>query len=220
MAQAGTLEREDHYWREGMEDWLPLPDLLGVEAWEPPVPPQPPLSPFAILGGFAAAVAVLAVVAFLFIRPESPPENHPPMRANTPGPDRPGAGLAANELRDKAAADLRQKIERLPAQATPPLNTFYYDVRVNMNKTLSAEAPWSATMVGGENVVDPATQSTIRRTSFTLKTDYENGVWVYKQYRATVSNLDRGTTLEIEDDESSAAPPSIVGMLGLKTRRN
>ncbi|HMJ05196.1 MAG TPA: DUF4339 domain-containing protein [Chthoniobacterales bacterium] len=217
-ARAGELEMEDHYWHEGMDDWLLLPELLGPDAWKAPLPPPPPANPMLILGGIGAALLAIGLIAFLFIKPDRSVERSAPMSAGAVSS--PLGATAAHELRDKAAADLRQKIERLPARATPPLNTFYYDVRVNMNKTLSLEIPWSATIRGGENLVDPKTDETVRRTAFTLEADYKNGVWVYKRYRATASNMTEATTTDIEDDENSPTPPSIVGMLGLKTGRN
>src|SRR3954464_3359055 len=46
LARAGELQPTDHYWYEGMPDWLLLGDFLGRGAWEPlpePKPPQVPL---------------------------------------------------------------------------------------------------------------------------------------------------------------------------------
>lgn len=40
LAREGQLQPTDHYWREGMETWLRLGDLLPPETWNPE--PQPP----------------------------------------------------------------------------------------------------------------------------------------------------------------------------------
>lgn len=232
LARNGALESTDHYWQEGMEDWLPLPDLLGPNAWQsgtlpadgmPAIDsPEPDESapPFPIrrVATIAAACACFVLAGGLLIyftnasgNSESAPSHTvaaPPLDAATEA-----------EIRDKAAADLRHRIEQLPGRAVTPLNTFYYDVSVNMRKMLSQRTPWSATIRGGENVIDPATEQTIRRTEFTLTADYEDGQWTYKNYQASSANLvDFGIT-EVLEDEDSPTPPSLAGMLGLKTKK-
>lgn len=124
----------------------------------------------------------------------------------------------ALQLRDEAAADLRKKLQRLPDTASPPLNTLYYDVRVDMKKTLSANIPWTATIHGWENAIDPATSETLSRTEFTLKTDYENGEWYFKHFQASVHSIREGKTVDLEENENTATPPSLMGELGLKRR--
>lgn len=125
-------------------------------------------------------------------------------------------GVGDLELRDRAAADLRQRIDRLPAKATPPLNTFYYGVRVEMQETFSEASPWRATVHGVEDVVDPETQATVRHTDFLLTTEYRHGAWTFVLYRASSTDLVRELTTEIQDDPRTMTPPSLVGMLGLK----
>ncbi len=88
-----------------------------------------------------------------------------------------------------------------------------------MQKSLASKTPWMAVIRGDENVIDPATEKTIRRTQFTLTADYHAGAWTYRRYQAFVSDLATFATTEIEDDEDAPTPPSIVGMLGLKRER-
>ncbi|MGI8438137.1 MAG: DUF4339 domain-containing protein [Chthoniobacterales bacterium] len=234
LARRGTIQRADHYWHDGMDNWLPLPDLIGGKAWEPlpPVPdpaparavvepaaksapetsPRSPLSPAVRYGIIAGGVLLLLLLLFFLVKPRhreqiAPTEIVVPQDAQT-----------SNQIRDSAAADLRAKIDRLPGTATPPVNTFYYDVRVNMNRTIDTRAPWTAIMRGFENVIDPQTQQTLKRTEFALTVDFRDGQWIYKSYHAATSNLGDGTTTEIDSDQQSPTPPSIVGMMGLKTK--
>ncbi len=238
MAQRGELETEDHFWQEGMEDWLPLPDLLGADAWEPmlaptlgakpPLEPQPPTpspvpaaaKPWRLVLGIAAVLLTLGLAALLLIRSDRRGANvvpvWPPLESSSP--TNTPTSEASLELRDKAAADLRHRIERLPGNAAPPLNTFYYDVRVEMRKTVMPETPWSARMRGFENVIDPATQSTLSRTDFTLTADYHDGEWTFNHYRASVLNVINGAVISVEESADSPTPPSLVGILGLKRR--
>ena len=122
----------------------------------------------------------------------------------------------ADAIRDKATAELKEKIARLPSKAAPPQQNFFYDVNVNMQRSLSERAPWWAIIRGGENVVNPETQQTIVRTDFILTVEYRDGEWTFKHYRATASDLVKEETKEIEEDEKTPMPPSIVGVLGLK----
>ncbi len=237
LARTGELLPSDHYWHEGMGDWSTLSELLAPEEWEP-LPPRAPKPPAVValatpvapissgevtpwyrhrLAGPATIAMVLLGAALIAIIAINAGSSGGAARRNSLNPNaRTVPTLSATEIRDQAAADLRQKIERLPARAEPPLNTFYYDVRVNMQKSLDRATPWSATIQGGENLIDPATQQTIRRTQFTLVTDYHNNVWVFRRYRATVTDLASSAITEIADDEQAPAPPSLVGMLGLK----
>ncbi|MGZ5503300.1 MAG: GYF domain-containing protein [Chthoniobacterales bacterium] len=128
----------------------------------------------------------------------------------------PSAQPNADEILEKASATLREKIERLPARPEPPLYRFFYDVRVEMKKSLSTRIPWWALIRGGENVVDPETQKTTVRTDFILTIEYRDGEWTFKHYRASVSDMVKEETSEIEEDEKTTVPPSIVGMLGVK----
>ncbi len=122
----------------------------------------------------------------------------------------------ADAIRDQATAGLKEKIARLPSKASPPQQNFYYDINVNMQRSLSEHAPWWAVIRGGENVINPGTQETIVRTDFILTVEYRDGEWTFKHYRASASDMVKEETKEIEEDEKTPMPPSIVGVLGLK----
>lgn len=215
LARAGELELTDHYWHEGMEDWLLLPELLGEEAWLPLPPPPPPPNLLLIAGIVAGTLLLIGLGTYYFIAPDrvvAMPASTVPA-APPPAGDSAEAALA---LRDKASADLRQRIERLPAQAAPPLNTFYYDVSVRMKKSFDTITPWSAEIRGGENVVNPETQNALQRTQFTLNADYRNGEWTYRSYRASTAAMDDFNVTQVDHNNTMPAPPSLVGILGLK----
>ena len=216
MARRGELQQEDHYWHEGMGDWLPLSEFVGREAWGretagPPSALAPPLNRRVILGGLATLIIVAAVVGFLVIKPD---RNE---IAATPAA-LPSDAATELQLREKAAADLRQRIERLPATAKPPLNTFYYDVRVSMKKHFNPHIPWSAFIHGSANTVDSENGQTLSRTDFDLTTDYEDEEWGNADYQATVSTFSEKGVETSKEVQDSAAPASIVGMMGLKLR--
>ncbi len=122
----------------------------------------------------------------------------------------------ADAIRDKATAELKEKIARLPSKASPPQQNFFYDINVNMQRSLSEHVPWWAVIRGGENVINPETQQTIVRTDFILTVEYRDGEWTFKHYRASASDMAKEETKEIEEDEKTPMPPSIVGVLGLK----
>ncbi len=122
----------------------------------------------------------------------------------------------ADAIRDKATAELKEKIARLPGKASPPQQNFFYDINVNMQRSLSERAPWWAIIRGGENVINPETQQTIVRTDFILTVEYRDGEWTFKHYRASASDMVKEERKEIEEDEKTPMPPSIVGELGLK----
>ena len=137
LARAGELQPSDHYWHEGMVDWLTLGELLGPEDWKP-LPPVPFYRhrlavPVAIGGGLVLA----AIIAISLINSGSRESGKTSLGSPS---DVPPAGSALG-LRDKAAADLRQRIEQLPARAAPPVNAFYYDVTVNMRKSFATALP-------------------------------------------------------------------------------
>ena len=245
LAREGQLQPTDYYWHEGMETWLELGDLLGTEAWDPPEP-RPAGEPLAAseplgepkgvrtlealiprgpvarprlipIAAICAGLVVLATIAIYFIKSADSE------RANAPlllGPSQPASRVVADpdSVRETAASDLRQRIERLPGKPVPPLHAFYYDVSVNMRKTYSAGVPWTAIIRGGENVIDPETEKTTLRTDFILTVDYREGEWTFQHYRASASDMLKSVTTEIEEDEKTPAPPSIVGMLGLKMK--
>ena len=167
----------------------------------------------AICGGFVVA----AVIAILVIRLG---HDSTPVRAKTAT----AAGAPTpivepdevRKLRDKAAADLRGRLESLPSKPAPPLYTFYYDIRVNMRRALSPGAQFAAQVRGSENVVAPESEQTIRRTEFTLLTEYRDGQWTFKHYKASTRHLDHPADSEDEHDERTPTPPPLVSMLGLK----
>ncbi len=215
MARRGELLPDDYYWHDGMDEtWLPLKRFLRSKSRNretpEPAPAGPPLDRRILYGGIAAAVILAALLGFLLIKPNWMAPTRTSASANS--------SLTELELRDKAAADLRARIERLPATAKPPLNTFYYDVRVSMQKHFSPRIPWSATIRGSGNLIDPADQRTLTRTDFVLTTDYEDGEWVHKDYRETVTTFSDNGAQTTSELEYTAAPPSLVGMMGLKLR--
>jgi hypothetical protein len=215
LARTGEFQPSDHYWHEGMVDWLTLGELLGPDDWKPL-----PLVPFyrrrlaipVAIGGGLLLAAIIAISLINFGSRESVKTSLGSSSAVPP------AGSAL-ELRDKAAAELRQRIEQLPARAAPPVNAFYYDVTVNMRKSFATGTPWTAIMRGYENTIDPASQKTTKRTQFTLTADYHNGEWVYRHYRATSTDLSNSSIIEVEEDENAPTPPSLAAMLGLKMKR-
>ncbi len=239
-ARAGELRPSDFYWYDGMETWQPLADLLGDKAWDarPSVPsePVPASEPASLskqirllqsfiasawpkpqtliwLGAGCLGFVLLATLVVHFINAGS--------ATRAPLPPAPAKALAQpapdpDAVRDKAAAELRQRIERLPARPAAPMNTFYYDVSVDMRRTFAGSVPWTAVIHGGENVVDLETEQTISHTDFILIADYRDGEWTFQHYRASVSDMVKSITTEIDDDERTPAPPSIAGMLGLK----
>ena len=217
MARAGELNGDDHYWQEDMDDWQPLPALLGPGPWEPAtavttaLPAPKPWDKRVILGGLAGLVITAVALSLFFSRTGNQDSGEGSSTASHAK-----AAETALAIRDKAAADLRKRIERLPVSAKPPLNTFYYDVRVNMRKTFDQRTPWSATIHGWANVIDPATDQTVSRTDFTLTTDYEDNEWVFKHYRAQLTSMATHTSSEVEERGDSATPPSLAAMLGLK----
>jgi hypothetical protein len=160
-----------------------------------------------------AALFVLALGLYFFFTTRADRATHatalfqPTEKTPAPNPD---------AIRDKATAELKEKIARLPSKASPPQQNFFYDINVNMQKSLSEHVPWWAVIRGGENVINPETQQTILRTDFILTVEYRDGEWTFKHYRASASDMVKEETKEIEEDEKTPMPPSIVGMLGLK----
>jgi hypothetical protein len=162
-----------------------------------------------------AALVLIAGLATWLIRPDWPGATNPGAASfSGPAPSPPLTGIA---LRDKAQADLQQKLDRLPTTPTPPLNTFYYDLSVDMRKMISPRIPWTAIIRGGENTVNPDTNETLSRTEFTLQAEYRDGVWTYISYRGVVAIAVDSSSAEIEHHLGLDTPPTLVGMLGLKT---
>ena len=228
IARAGKVQPTDHYWHSGMTDWLLLAELLGDATWLPVESPPPaemktanPDGARRFLAPAVAAVGFVLAGGLLihFTSSDSADEweaagSHPMPGAMTTPAGRP----TESETRDKAASELRRKVDNLPSHPAPPLHVFYYDVDAQMSKTLSTRAPWNVVLRGGENLVEPGTDQTIQRTEFELTADYEEGEWTYTSYRAVSTNLaDFSTTQRVEGEET-LTPPSIVGLLGLKTK--
>jgi hypothetical protein len=246
LARKGVIRRTDTYWHKGMDGWEPISDLLGPSVWEPgnetlvldPIPARaggsgaqssgasapaaaqessetPPARRTA--WGTLAAISVGALIAlvalgYFLIKPDTEPME--PATA-TSGPAAPAVDMVA--IRNKALADLQQRIERLPKQPAPPLNTYYYDVGIELTETFQARTPCKAIIRGRENVLKPDSEETLARTEFTLTADYTDGEWVYKKYRGTTLNTQDRTTSVLQHDETRLAPPVLVGILGLKT---
>lgn len=132
--------------------------------------------------------------------------------ASPPSRELPAEDLA---LKRKAFEELKQRINTLPVTAAPPRNAIYYDFSFRMLPTDSLSADWQAIIHGGENIIDPDTQTTVRRTDFFLTVEYRKHEWVYKEYRATETDA-TGATRQIVHGEKTPVPPNIVGILGLK----
>jgi hypothetical protein len=131
------------------------------------------------------------------------------------GPPPPPVDFSA--LRETGAADLRQRIARLPERPAPPLNTYYYDVAIELKEAYAARTPLTAVIRGRENVLKPDSEETLSQTEFTVTTDYTAGEWVYKTYSGTTLNTEDQTTTVLQHNETRLAPPVLIGMLGLKT---
>ena len=163
-----------------------------------------------------AAVIGLAALGYLLIMPDN--DSMEPVPAQLSPRSSPPPAQDTLAIREKALADLRQRLERLPEQPSPPLNTYYYDFTTEMNETFDARTPWKAVIRGRENVLMPDSSETLSRTEFVLTADYTDGEWVYKTYSGATLNTQDQTTTELQHDEMRLAPPVVVGILGLKTR--
>jgi hypothetical protein len=231
--RSGEILETDHYWHEGMEAWGRIDDLLGIrsvrryaEPYAPPViapPPQPaeevgpppPPKNWRLIGATAlgASLAVIALGAFL-IKPDGPAGGERAevsLRNPAASPE-----LTYEQVRDKAAAELQQALDRLPKKAAPPSHTFYYDTSATMNRGLSPRKPWSAVIRGSEQTVDAATEQTVSRTDFTVLAEYSDGAWTYSSYQGSLMNLADAVTTTAEHNAETSAPPGVVAMLGLR----
>ena len=177
------------------------------------IPPQArkPMMAAAI-GAGSFLLAVLIAVLVVRLGHDSTPVHPRPAKAAPPVMDK----EQDVKLRDKAAADLRSRLERLPARAEPPLYVFYYDVAVDMRRSGSARIPWEALVRGSENTIDPASEQTTKRTEFLLRTEYRDGQWTFKHYKGSTRNLAEPAETQEEHDDRTATPPALVTMLGLK----
>lgn len=192
-ARASVLRPTDYYWQDGMPDWLLLESLLGPEAWQPEEPRMepPPAKSLPellreprsrVIGGVSAAILLLIAIGAYAVHANRVRE----ARANQAraAAESTKAETRDVQLRDKAAGELRAKIEKLPAVPTSSSNVFYYGFRISMMSTADPEVPWVVTIRGGEDVLDPVTRQTAWRSDFTLETDYRNREWTFKSYHA------------------------------------
>jgi hypothetical protein len=160
-----------------------------------------------------AAVALLLVVRAVYaLWPEGANAN-PPVLLDKAAEKEPAS---EREDRDRAAADLRQRLEKLPSRAVEPANTFYFDLRVRMSRSPARDARWRAVITGSEHIVDPAQDKVVRQTLFTLTTDYREEGWTFHRYEATMTNLETLENLSVEHDATTEAPPSLATIIGLR----
>jgi hypothetical protein len=148
------------------------------------------------------------------IKPDRSPAVRTETRLSSPTPT-----LSYAEVRDKAAAELQQGIDRLPKAATPPSTTFFYDVSASMNRGLTPRRPWSAIIRGRESTVDPETREPNSRTDFTINAEYVDGVWTFDSYNGVVTNLQTSQSATSEHsmgDLQATAPPAVVSLFGLR----
>ena len=52
---------------------------------------------------------------------------------------------------------------------------------------------------------------------FPLTLDYRDGQWMYRDYRASTTDMRDGTVAEIDGSRTAAIQPTIVSILGIKT---
>ena len=115
LAHTGRVLRTDHYWREGMEEWQPVGDILNPDPWTRAV--SPPI--FRARGLVAAAIGCLAAVAagfafyLLVVLPARLPDKPAPASAPNPDLDRTDTGL-----RSRATAELIARLNKLPNMTT------------------------------------------------------------------------------------------------------
>ena len=247
LARTGEIKRTDTYWHDGMDTWEPLSDLLGRAVWEPggrdaaggpdatstaqgpdlsPMgaakpPPKPRVASPAptdwrkIAAAFVIILIAVIILGLLVIKPDT--ESMEPAGTSSAGNRAPAARASSSVVREKVTDELRQRIERLPKAPVPPLNTYYFDVSIDVTETSAMRAPYVASIRGRENVVDPETKETMSQTEFNLTAEFAAGEWVYKSYNATTLNVADRTTTAVRHDSMRSAPPVLVAVLGLKT---
>lgn len=225
LARSGELLPTDSYWHDGMTDWQPLESLLGAEVWIKPVQPsattrwkpilESALQPqFQKIAGVVALALLVGIVIYFLVAKHS--RNTQEKLAQAVAAQ--GATRASRDdrLRDQAAAELRARIDKLPAVPTASSNVFYYGFRVAMQATASPGTPFVVTIRGGEDVLDPVTRQTAWRSDFTLETAYRDREWTFERYHAKTTNVKDGTTQEIDTEAAAGTPPTIAYSLGLK----
>jgi hypothetical protein len=161
------------------------------------------------------ALVALAALGYMLIKPDAEPIE--PGATRLMGGPASAVSPATTANREKAAADLQQRIARLPQQPSAPLNTYYYDISTELEETFATQSSWRAVIRGRENVLKPESEETRSQTEFTVTAEYVDGEWVYKSYRATTLNTEDQTTNTVQHDAMRIAPPVLVGILGLKT---
>ncbi|MEP6699240.1 MAG: GYF domain-containing protein [Verrucomicrobiota bacterium] len=206
---------------------------LRLHSSDKPVLPEPPLFPevepsklsrwrtLILIITVATVLAVLLGAAFYRQRQKSPLLKETERASNLaahrePPADQPSA--ADIKQRDKATAELDERIQKLPAKASSASSRFYSDLHVSIAKGTSPAVPWKATMRGTEHIVDPTSLGPLSRTDFTLLLDYQQGEWIFKRYEAALANLKGSAPTTISADNPNATPPAIVNELGLKLR--
>jgi hypothetical protein len=213
----GHLQPTDHYWYEGLEDWGLLGEFLSEDAWRPPAEIAPPISPRNYVRLIAAACAVVAFFGIV-VRLSQPTATSPAIALPPPsvatGPQIRDLSRTDPKFREKAIAALDELVGKLPRAATLPTNLFYYAMNVAVPESPGA---LTATITGAEDMVDPITQKTAWHTPFVLTLDYVYGQWMYRDYRASTTDLRDGTVAEIDGSRKASIQPTIVSILGIKT---
>ncbi len=228
-ARRGEVQPTDYYWREGMENWEYLGDYLGEETWRPPPRPAAPIPviPRALPAALAeedsasdtppsrvprVVIAVLLALIFLAIvlnlirRPEPAPVTSAPAPTDV---------IRTNmSARDRAVSDLMHNVERLPTAAKPPGFIYYSGLDA---KTSAAPEPLVAVIRGSENVVNPLTRDLTVRADFTVRAEYHDGQWLFRQYEEMRNDLVQQTSTPLTRDDTDAIPPAIVSLLGLQS---
>jgi hypothetical protein len=131
LLEGGTILETDQYWHRGMEGWGHISDLLAARRFRPhaevkapppadrvgkraerETPPPPPVPPknWALIGALLVAVLTATVgLGSWLIKPDWGDES-PPAAASLGGAP-PAEGPTDEEVREKAAADLRQSLD-------------------------------------------------------------------------------------------------------------
>ena len=241
-ARSGDFRPNDYYWQEGMEKWIYLEEILGSESWQP-LPEEPEPAPEPAKARVVKPEPEAEPKRELELRPTAEPQAEQTAPAESWSEQKPltlARDLLTQLLKAVVTPELKNRlivaaaiagtvvlvvliaiffITRLPANAEPPLNTFYYDVAGDMRRSVAPRVWFEAVVRGSENVVDPQTQQTVRRTEFTLIAQFRDGSWFLKQYHGETHNFAEQSDSVEEADEKTPAPPLVVTLLGLKLDR-
>ena len=209
LAQRGELQKTDHYWHEGMDDWRELGHLIGSRIWEPlpASPPAPQRFPL-IVGGIASALLVV-VIAIAFVasrKPAAAPQS-------TPGP---GSSVhdAARAAREEATERLIARLNELPKTAAPPRYTFYDSLAIQVP---TPSEPLVVTIRGTENIAEPETLAAVSRTDFVLTAEFQFGKWILQRYSESHHDLIHDTITTSDKAYDHPVPPAIASLLGIET---